>query len=110
MNEILAQLTLFGHTVVVTGWKLVGYGGALMFTGRWFVQMAASRARQRSHVPELFWYMSLAGSGLLLAYFIWGRNDSVGIISNLFPSLVAIYNLQLVARHRHKTGGAPEGG
>jgi hypothetical protein len=30
--------------------------------------------------------MSLAGSFLLLAYFIWGRNDSVGIISNLFPA------------------------
>lgn len=100
MNDQLAVVTLLGHTLVVTGWKLVGYAGILLFTGRWFVQLAASRAKQRPHVPPLFWYMSLAGSFLLLAYFIWGRNDSVGVLSNLFPCLVALYNLQLEARHR----------
>ena len=51
-------------------------------------------------MPVSFWYMSVAGSFLLLAYFIWGRNDSVGIISNLFPCLVAAYNLHLETRHR----------
>jgi lipid-A-disaccharide synthase-like uncharacterized protein len=106
MNDVLAVITLMGHTLVVTGWKLFGYGGVLLFTGRWFVQLAASRARKRSHVPQLFWYMSLAGSFLLLAYFVWGRNDSVGIVSNLFPCLVAIYNLQLEARHRKQAGDA----
>jgi lipid-A-disaccharide synthase-like uncharacterized protein len=100
MNEKLAVITLLGHVLVITGWKLVGYAGTLAFTARWFVQLAASRAKQRPHVPRLFWHMSLVGSFLLLAYFIWGRNDSVGILSNLFPCLVAIYNLQLEARHR----------
>lgn len=109
MNETLLQLTLLGHSLTLTGWKLVGYGGALMFTGRWFVQMAASHARRRSHVPELFWYMSLAGSLLLLAYFIWGRNDSVGIISNLFPCLVAVYNLHLAAGARRSANPAVGG-
>ncbi len=106
MNEKLVVVTLLGHTLVVTGWKLVGYSGTLLFTGRWFVQLAASRARRRTHMPALFWYMSLAGSFLLLAYFIWGRNDSVGVLSNLFPCLVALYNLQLEARHRRRTGDA----
>ena len=100
MNEKLAVITLLGHMVTITGWKLVGYTGTLMFTGRWFVQLAASRARRQSHMPVSFWYMSVAGSFLLLAYFIWGRNDSVGIISNLFPCLVAAYNLHLETRHR----------
>jgi lipid-A-disaccharide synthase-like uncharacterized protein len=100
MNEVLGVVTLFGYTLVVTGWKLVGYFGTLLFTGRWLVQLAASRARRRTHVPPLFWHMSVAGSFLLLAYFIWGRNDSVGILSNLFPCLVALYNLQLESRHR----------
>lgn len=107
MNETLLQTTLLGHAVTVTGWKLIGYAGTLMFTGRWFVQMAASHARQKSHVPQTFWYMSLAGSFLLLAYFIWGNNDSVGIISNLFPCLVAVYNLHLVAREGRVTAPAP---
>lgn len=105
MNEVLVVVTLLGHTLVVTGWKLVGYSGTLLFTGRWFVQLAASRARHRPHMPALFWYMSLGGSFLLLAYFVWGRNDSVGVLSNLFPCLVALYNLKLEARHRRGTGG-----
>jgi lipid-A-disaccharide synthase-like uncharacterized protein len=106
MNEILAVVTLLGHTVAITGWKLVGYAGTLVFTARWFVQIAASRARRQSHTPVSFWYMSLAGSFLLLAYFIWGRNDSVGIISNLFPCLVAAYNLRLDTSHRRSAVGA----
>jgi lipid-A-disaccharide synthase-like uncharacterized protein len=36
--------------------------------------------------------MSILGSALLLSYFIWGKNDSVGILSNLFPMTVALYN------------------
>jgi lipid-A-disaccharide synthase-like uncharacterized protein len=44
-------------------------------------------------MPRLFWVMSVAGSVLLLSYFIWGKNDSVGMLSNLFPAAVAIYNL-----------------
>jgi len=45
--------------------------------------------------------MSIAGSLLLLSYFIFGKNDSVGIISNLFPAFVAGYNLYLDHRRRH---------
>lgn len=97
MNEVIANV--FG--VVVTPWKLIGYLGALMFTGRWFVQMIHSRVYRRSVVPRLFWYMSIAGSLLLLSYFIFGKNDSVGIISNLFPAFVAGYNLYLDHRRRH---------
>jgi len=50
MNEVIANV--FG--VVVTPWKLIGYLGALMFTGRWFVQMIHSRVYRRSVVPRLF--------------------------------------------------------
>lgn len=103
MNEVIANV--FG--VVVTPWKLVGYLGALMFTGRWFVQMIYSRVYRRSVVPRLFWYMSIAGSLLLLSYFIFGKNDSVGVISNLFPTLVASYNLYLDHRRRHPRETAP---
>ena len=42
----------------------------------------------------------MAGSALLLAYFIWGKNDSVGVISNVFPMAVAAYNF---AMHRRAT-------
>lgn len=78
--------------VVITPWKLVGYLGVLLFAGRWIVQMIATRRQGEPAFPELFWTMSIMGSGCLLAYFIWGRNDSVGVLSNLFPMGVALYN------------------
>lgn len=84
--------------VVVTPWKLIGYLGVALFAGRWFVQLWASRRAGRSVLPAMFWYMSITGSLLLLAYFTFGKNDSVGILSNLFPFAVALYNLYLQRR------------
>ncbi|MGD9842415.1 MAG: lipid-A-disaccharide synthase N-terminal domain-containing protein [Steroidobacteraceae bacterium] len=94
MNEILCGC--FG--VVVTPWKLIGYLGVGLFAGRWFVQLLASRKQGRPVMPALFWYMSITGSVLLLLYFVFGKNDSVGILSNLFPFTVALYNLYLHRR------------
>jgi lipid-A-disaccharide synthase-like uncharacterized protein len=84
--------------VVVTPWKLVGYIGVLLFAGRWLVQVWASRRHGKPVMPSLFWYMSISGSLLLLVYFVFGKNDSVGIMSNLFPLFVALYNLRLQKR------------
>ncbi len=94
MNTLLCNC--FG--VVVTPWKLVGYIGVALFAGRWFVQLIASRRHGRPMMPALFWYMSITGSLLLLSYFVFGKNDSVGILSNLFPFAVALYNLYLHRR------------
>jgi lipid-A-disaccharide synthase-like uncharacterized protein len=96
MNEVLFQL----HGVVITTWKLVGYVGVLMFGGRWVVQLVASRLARKPVLPRAFWYMSLCGSVLLLAYFIFGKNDSVGVLSNLFPTFTAAYNLYLDVKSR----------
>jgi lipid-A-disaccharide synthase-like uncharacterized protein len=96
MNQVL--IVMFG--VTVTPWKLVGYLGVLLFAGRWLVQLVASRASGRPVMPRLFWYMSAIGSVLLLGYFTFGRNDSVGVMSNLFPLFVALYNLYLDYQHK----------
>ena len=98
MSTVLVEL--FG--VVITPWKLVGYLGVTLFTGRWLVQMVASRRHRKPVLPRLFWYMSATGSLLLLSYFVFGKNDSVGVLSNLFPALTAGYNLWLDIRH-HRT-------
>lgn len=87
-------------TLVLTWWKVWGFCGALMFTGRWGVQMWYSRKAGRPVLPLGYWVMSLVGSFMLLSYFLFGKNDSVGILSNLFPSFVASYNLFLELRHR----------
>jgi lipid-A-disaccharide synthase-like uncharacterized protein len=94
--------------VVITPWKLIGYLGVGLFAGRWLVQMAATRRRGRPAFPGLFWTMSILGSVLLLSYFIWGKNDSVGVLSNLFPMMVAAYNLFMHYRPDRTHSIAPQ--
>ena len=99
MNEVLFHI----QNVGVTPWKLIGYGGVLLFTSRWFVQMYATRKLKRVYMPMAFWWLSVCGSVLLVSYFIFGKNDSVGIISNLFPAFVSVYNIVVDLRHRKST-------
>ena len=96
MNTVILQT--FG--LVITPWKLIGYLGVLLFSGRWVVQVIYSKVYRRPVLPTVFWYMSIVGSLCLLSYFTFGKNDSVGILSNLFPAFVATYNLWLDIRRR----------
>ena len=106
MNEILFE----AYGLVITPWKLVGYLGVLLFGGRWFVQMLASRRKGKPVIPRLFWIMSIAGSLMLVTYFTLGKNDSVGILSNLFPLGIAVYNLLLDIRHRRELDASEAAG
>jgi lipid-A-disaccharide synthase-like uncharacterized protein len=96
MNDLLFTL----HGVTVTPWKLIGYLGVFLFTSRWFVQLYATKKLRRVHMPTSFWWLSVAGSALLVSYFTFGKNDSVGVLSNLFPAFVSVYNLVVDLRHR----------
>jgi lipid-A-disaccharide synthase-like uncharacterized protein len=89
MNQILG---VYFH-LHVTPWKLVGFLGALMFGGRWLLQAWATRRAGKPTIPRSFWIISLAGSAMVTSYFIWGKNDSVGVLTNLLPASVALYNL-----------------
>lgn len=106
MNQEIANI--FG--VVVTPWKLIGWTGVFMFSARWAVQFYASRKHRRVVMPRMFWYLSIIGSLMCLAYFIFGKNDSVGVLSYLFPFAVALYNLYLDITHKKRlddeAGGA----
>ena len=84
----------------LTPWTLVGFAGTFMFTSRWFVQLYYTRKYKRVVMPLSFWWLSVFGSALLLAYFIVGKNDSVGILSNFFPVFVSVYNLVVHLRQR----------
>jgi lipid-A-disaccharide synthase-like uncharacterized protein len=105
MNDVL--LVLFGITL--TPWKLVGLTGACLFTARWFVQLYATKRLKRVVMPMGFWYLSIVGSVMTLAYFVWGKNDSVGIIQNAFPMFVALYNVFVHMRHQRDEAVIPGG-
>lgn len=103
MNEVIID-----GWITLTPWKLVGYLGVLMFGSRWLVQLYASRRKGRPTFPRLFWGMSLIGSVLTLTYFTFGKNDSVGIMSNIFPAFVASYNFFLDLRSRKEDAAAAQ--
>lgn len=101
MNTPIFSIPFFKKPIDVTGWKLFGSIGALMFAGRWVVQAVYARRAGRPVTPLMFWVMSLIGSNLTLMYFIYSpKQDMVGVLGNFLPTFVAAYNLYLELRHR----------
>jgi lipid-A-disaccharide synthase-like uncharacterized protein len=98
VNEQVYWLSGFG--VHVTPWKVIGLTGALLFGSRWLVQFLASRRAGKPVIPRVFWYMSIVGSLMTLSYFVFGKNDAVGVLQNLFPAFTALYSLSLDIKHR----------
>ncbi len=87
--------------VHITVWKIIGYTGALMFGGRWLVQFVASKRAGKPVIPRLFWYMSVVGSLMTLSYFLFSaKQDSVGVLQNIFPAFTALYSVYLDVKHR----------
>ncbi|MCS6970311.1 MAG: lipid-A-disaccharide synthase N-terminal domain-containing protein [Planctomycetota bacterium] len=91
----------------ITGWKILGFAGALCFASRWLVQAWHRRKTGSAAMPTAFWVISLLGAGLVTMYFIWGKNDSVGILTNALPAAVAFWNLVQDLRGRLRGGPAP---
>lgn len=79
-------------------WKAIGWLGNLVFFSRFFVQWYATEKLRRVVVPTAFWWLSLAGSLLLLIYSIHQR-DSVFIFAYLFTWIPYIRNLVIHRRH-----------
>lgn len=84
-------------------WVAFGFIGQLMFTGRFLVQWIASERARRSVMPVLFWYFSLAGGAMLLAYAIY-RGDPVFIMGQSLGVFIYTRNLWLI--HADKSPSA----
>jgi lipid-A-disaccharide synthase-like uncharacterized protein len=80
-------------------WKVIGWLGNVVFFTRFFVQWYATEKKKRVVVPVAFWWLSLAGSLLLLTYSLHKR-DSVFIFAYVFTWIPYIRNL--IIHHRHK--------
>lgn len=67
-------------------WMAVGFAGQVVFGLRFVVQWIATERQKKSVVPVMFWYLSLLGSVILLAYAIYLRN----------PVFIAGFSLNLI--------------
>ncbi len=82
-------------------WKIVGWAGNAVFTSRFLVQWYATEKHGRVVVPAVFWWLSLVGSLLLLAYALFHQRDSVIIAAYAFSWIPYLRNL-LIHRRTEK--------
>jgi lipid-A-disaccharide synthase-like uncharacterized protein len=80
-------------------WKVIGWLGNAVFFSRFFVQWYATEKLKRVVVPTGFWWLSLAGSLLLLSYALFYQRDSVFIFAYAFTWIPYIRNLVIHYRH-----------
>jgi lipid-A-disaccharide synthase-like uncharacterized protein len=80
-------------------WLAVGFLGQGLFSARFIVQWLKSEKLKKSVVPLAFWYFSLGGGLVLLAYAIH-RTDPVFIVGQAAGVFIYLRNLHLIYRER----------
>jgi lipid-A-disaccharide synthase-like uncharacterized protein len=76
-------------------WLCIGLLGQCLFMMRFIVQWIHSERHQKSLIPVSFWYLSLFGGVIVLAYGIH-RVDPVIILGQLPGTIVYLRNLMLI--------------
>jgi lipid-A-disaccharide synthase-like uncharacterized protein len=80
-------------------WLLIGFGGQVLFMGRFVIQLLVSERRGRSVIPISFWYLSIAGALVLLAYAAH-RRDPVFVAGQGLGVAIYVRNLYLIRAER----------
>ncbi|MCC6677363.1 MAG: lipid-A-disaccharide synthase N-terminal domain-containing protein [Phycisphaerales bacterium] len=86
-------------------WVVMGLAGQLAFSGRMLLQWFLSEKRGQSVVPEVFWWLSLAGGAMLFAYFVW-RRDLVAVLGQTSGLVIYARNLRLIGKHKRRAARA----
>ncbi|MBV8432076.1 MAG: lipid-A-disaccharide synthase N-terminal domain-containing protein [Solirubrobacterales bacterium] len=80
-------------------WVAIGFLGQALFMSRMLVQWIVAEHRGDSVVPVAFWWLSLAGGLITLAYAIYNRDPVIAFAQTL-GSFVYARNLALIRRSR----------
>ena len=80
-----------------TLWLAVVLSGQALWSSRFVVQWWATERRRESHFPLAFWWLSLAGNSLLLAYALH-LADPIYIAGFTVGPFVQVRNLMLNLR------------
>ncbi len=93
-----------------SAWKILGFAANAVFSARFLVQWYATEKRKQVVVPSLFWWLSLAGSLLFLAYAVFHEKDPVFILAYAFNWVPYIRNLIIHNRHEKSRQICPDCG
>ena len=109
LQSLLAALAQWWSTTPTTEivWLGLGFMAQLMFSMRFIVQWIASERARRSIVPETFWYFSLVGGAMLLAYAIY-RLDPVFIMGQAMGLVIYSRNIYFIRSNRKQEREAAE--
>lgn len=93
MNELLAYFKITSTTDLI--WLALGLIAQLIFSLRFIIQWLVSEKEKRSVIPTAFWWISIVGSVMLLAYGIH-RRDPIIILGQALGMVVYGRNLMLL--------------
>jgi lipid-A-disaccharide synthase-like uncharacterized protein len=80
-------------------WVIIGMIGQTVFFMRFVIQWIVSEKKKESVIPVQFWYLSIIGSLIVLAYAIY-RKDPVFILGQSVGFVVYVRNLVLIYRKK----------
>ena len=98
MTETVGMLSNYLYDVFVTkfdGWVMLGFVAQAFFTMRFVVQWIASERARKSVIPVAFWFFSIGGGILLLAYALY-RRDPVFIAGQALGLVVYFRNVYFI--------------
>lgn len=80
-------------------WIIIGFAGQALFGMRFLVQWLTTEKLRRSVIPVTFWYFSIGGAAILLAYAIH-RQDPVFIVGQSLGFIIYARNLYFIYQER----------
>lgn len=86
-------------------WVTIGLGGQLIFSSRFLIQWIVSERQRESVIPDIFWWISLAGGLCLFVYFVW-RRDLVGVLGQSSGIVIYARNIRLIHKKRAREARA----
>ena len=101
--SVLNQVMMFFRDPM----NVLGAFGQGLFASRFIIQWIASELKGKSVIPLAFWYCSLGGGLLLLAYAIY-REEPVFIAGQLPGIIVYSRNLYFIFRDKRAARNGTE--
>lgn len=83
-------------------WHFLGFFGFVLFSSRFWVQWWFAEKKQQSFFPITFWWLSIVGALISIAYF-FHIGDSVNLIGPLVGMVPYVRNLMLMYK-KEKVG------
>ncbi len=77
-------------------WLAIGFSGQTLFSMRFLIQWLTSERKKQSVIPVSFWYFSIFGGIVLLAYAIH-KMDPVFILGQLTGIFIYARNLYFIS-------------